>query len=82
VPDDQCACLQARLEACAKAQARFEEGFGAGRATELRTLLRAVIAPVLADGSSYDPVKRLYAPEGRARQTKCNTRAPGFIMTH
>jgi DNA-binding MarR family transcriptional regulator len=36
--------LQAGLEAWAKAQARFEAGFGARRAAELRTLLRAVIA--------------------------------------
>jgi DNA-binding MarR family transcriptional regulator len=36
--------LQASLEAWAKAQARFEAGFGAKRAGELRTLLRAVVA--------------------------------------
>ena len=36
--------LQAGLEVWAKAQTRFEAGFGARRAAELRTLLRAVIA--------------------------------------
>ena len=36
--------LQAALEAWAKAQARFEAGFGAKRAAELRTLARAVAA--------------------------------------
>jgi DNA-binding MarR family transcriptional regulator len=36
--------LRAGLEAWAKAQARFEAGFGVRRAAELRTLLRAVIA--------------------------------------
>jgi DNA-binding MarR family transcriptional regulator len=36
--------LQASLEAWAKAQACFEAGFGAKRAAELRTLLRAVVA--------------------------------------
>jgi DNA-binding MarR family transcriptional regulator len=36
--------LQASLEAWAKAQARFEAGFGAKNAGELRTLLRAVVA--------------------------------------
>jgi DNA-binding MarR family transcriptional regulator len=36
--------LQASLQAWAKAQARFEAGFGAKRAGELRTLLRAVVA--------------------------------------
>jgi DNA-binding MarR family transcriptional regulator len=36
--------LQAGLEAWAKAQARFETGFGSKRAAELRTLLRAVVA--------------------------------------
>lgn len=59
--------LQAGLEAWAKAQARFEAGFGARRAAELRTLLRAVIAPVHADSSSHEPVKQRYAPERHAR---------------
>ena len=36
--------LQAGLKAWAKAQARFEAGFGNKRAAELRTLLRAVTA--------------------------------------
>ena len=36
--------LQGGLEAWAKAQARFKAGFGAKRAAELRTLLRAVVA--------------------------------------
>jgi DNA-binding MarR family transcriptional regulator len=36
--------LQAGLEVWAKAQARFEAGFGSKRADELRTLLRAVVA--------------------------------------
>ena len=36
--------LRAGLEAWAKAQARFEAGFGSKRAAELRTLLRAVVA--------------------------------------
>ena len=35
--------LQAGLKAWAKAQARFEAGFGSKRAAELRTLLRAVV---------------------------------------
>jgi DNA-binding MarR family transcriptional regulator len=35
--------LQAGLEAWAQAQARFEAGFGAKRAAELRMLLRAVV---------------------------------------
>jgi DNA-binding MarR family transcriptional regulator len=36
--------LQAGLEAWAKAQARFEAGFGTKRAAELRALLRTVVA--------------------------------------
>jgi DNA-binding MarR family transcriptional regulator len=36
--------LQAGLQAWAKAQARFEAGFGTKRAAELRALLRAVVA--------------------------------------
>ncbi len=35
--------LQAGLKAWAKAQARFEAGFGSERAAELRTLLRAIV---------------------------------------
>ena len=45
--------LLAGYEAWAKAQARFEAGFGAKRAAELRTLLRAVVASQFApDGSA------------------------------
>jgi DNA-binding MarR family transcriptional regulator len=36
--------LQAGLDAWAKAQVRFEAGFGSKRVAELRTLLRAVVA--------------------------------------
>ena len=36
--------LQAGLQAWARAQARFEAGFGTKSAAELRTLLRAVVA--------------------------------------
>jgi DNA-binding MarR family transcriptional regulator len=60
--------LQACLEGWAKAQARFEAGFGAKRAAELRTLLQAVVAGQFTPTAQVaEPVKRLYAPEGRAR---------------
>jgi len=40
--------LQAGVKAWARAQARFEAGFGAKRAAELRTLLRAAVATQFA----------------------------------
>jgi DNA-binding MarR family transcriptional regulator len=40
--------LQAGFEVWAKAQTRFEAGFGSKRAAELRTLLRAVVATQFA----------------------------------
>jgi DNA-binding MarR family transcriptional regulator len=43
--------LQAGLAAWTKAQARFEAEFGAKRAAELRTLLRAVVASEFAPNS-------------------------------
>jgi DNA-binding MarR family transcriptional regulator len=43
--------LSAGREAWAKAQARFEAGFGAKRAAELRTLLRSIVASQLAPTS-------------------------------
>jgi hypothetical protein len=73
--------LQAGLGARAKAQARFAAGFGARRAAELRTLLRHR-RPVHVDGSSHEPVKGPYAPEGHAPSHRCNARVSGFIVTH
>jgi DNA-binding MarR family transcriptional regulator len=45
--------LQVGFEAWAKAQARFEAGFGTKRAAELRTLLRAVIASRFAPAAQF-----------------------------
>ncbi len=41
-------CLQEALKAWSQAQARFEADFGVGRASELRSLLRAVVSSQFA----------------------------------
>lgn len=43
--------LQEALKAWSKAQARFEQTFGVKRATELRAILRAVVASEFADAA-------------------------------
>jgi DNA-binding MarR family transcriptional regulator len=45
--------LQSGFEAWAKAQARFEAGFGTKRAAELRTSLRAVVASRFAPAAKF-----------------------------
>ena len=47
--------LQAAHVAWAEAQARFETRFGAKRAADFRTMLRAVIASDFSAGSSKEP---------------------------
>jgi DNA-binding MarR family transcriptional regulator len=44
--------LQEALEAWSRAQARFEETFGATRAAELRAMLRAVVASELVEAAA------------------------------